>query len=125
MATNFAPSRSEDRRMPAVSFALAAEYRRAHEELTAALLVMDEMALEAPAGLLKLSHTRLRITRAASDSRVLLQKVLSVLSKGPSPTIAHKAEVLEQLHSELREATRRHIKTWPHAAAQADWRAYY
>lgn len=111
--------------MPTVSSALAAEYRRAHRELTAALLVMDEMALEPPASLLKLSHTRLRITRAASESRALLQKVLSVLSKVPSPTIAHKVEVLEQLHSDLREATRRHTERWPHAAAQADWRAYY
>ena len=108
-----------------VSSVLVAEYKRAHLEVIAALQAMEELALGPPASLLKLSHTRLRITRAAYDSRTALLKVLALLSQVPSPTIARKVEVLEQLHADVREAARRHMTTWPHAAAQADWQAYY
>jgi len=93
--------------------------------MIAALRTMDEMALEPPTTLLKLSHTRLRITRAANDSRAALHKVLAILSRVPSPTIARKVEVLEQLHAELREAARLHMTAWPHAAAHAEWKTYY
>jgi hypothetical protein len=44
-----------------------------------------EMTLNPPASLLKLSHTRRRITRAANDSRIVLHKVLAILSQAPSP----------------------------------------
>jgi len=125
MATNIALSGSADGTIPLVSPTLAAEYKRAHQEMIAALRVMDEMALEPPSSLLRLSHTRLRITRAANDSRIALQRVLTILSKMPSPTIARKVEVIEQLHAEVRGAAREHMTAWPHAAAQAEWRQYY
>lgn len=122
---NVALSESVDLNAKSVSSALAAEYKRAHREVIAALDVMDGMAAEPPADLLKLSHTRLRITRAANESRALLHKLLAILSQVPSPTIARKVEVLEQMHADLREAARLHMTTWTHAAALADWHAYY
>lgn len=124
MTTNLALSGLEDR-TSVVGSALVAEYKRAHQEMLAVLQVMDAMAFDPPASLLKLSHTRLRITRAANDCRAALRKVLDVLSKLPSPTIARKIEVLEELHAKLREAARDHMAAWPHAAAQAEWRTYY
>ena len=123
VATNPARSRLEQRPIQ-VSSALVAEYKRAHQEVIAALQTMDEMGLEAPGSLLKLSHTRLRITRAANESRTSLQKILAILSQVPSPTIARKVELLEQLHAQVRDAARRHMAAWPHAAAQADWQTY-
>lgn len=124
MATDFASSGFEDSTMPAVSSALVAEYKRAHQEMIAVLQVMDEMALKSPPSLLKLSHTRLRITRAANDCRTLLRRVLAILCKVPSPTIARKIEILEELHAELRDAARSHMAQWPHASARAEWPAY-
>ena len=125
MATNYAPPGLEYRGAPVVSSALVAEYKQAHQELLGALEVMDEMALLTPPSILKLSHTRLRITRAANDSRTMLGKILDILSKLPSPTIERKIVVLNQLHTEVREAARRHMAAWPHATAQADWQTYY
>ena len=125
MATNVAYSGFEDRSTPLAGSALVAEYKRAHLEMLAALQVMDDMGLEPPESLLKLSHTRLRITRAANDSRASLHKVLDVLSQLPSSTIARKVEVLEQLHANVIAAARRHMTTRTHAAAQAEWQTYY
>jgi hypothetical protein len=125
VATNFTSTGSVYPNLRAISSALAAQYKRAHLEILAALDVMDEMSLQAPPSLLKLSHTRLRITRAANDSRTLLLKILNVLSKLPSPTIERKIEMLDALHAEVREAARRHMAAWPHATAQADWQTYY
>lgn len=125
MAANVAFSGLEDRSRPSISSALVSEYKTAHREMLAALQVMDEMALEPPTSLLRLSHTRLRLTRAANESRALLHKILAVLSQLPSPTTARKVEELEHLHAEVREASRRHMTAWPHAAAQAEWDVYY
>ena len=125
VSVNVAFSGLEDRAARWVSSELVAEYKRGHQEMMAALQAMEEMALEPPASLLKLSHTRLRITRAANDSRAALHKVLAILSQMPSPTIARKVEVLEQLHAEVREGARHHMAAWPHAAAQAEWQTYY
>jgi len=85
---------------------------------------MDEMALEPIPNPLKVSHTRMRITRAANDSRAAFNKIPSAISATPSPTIASKVEVLTQLHAELKEAARRQMATWTHAAAQEDWRGF-
>jgi hypothetical protein len=110
-----------DRAIPSVNSALVAEYRRAHEELLAAIRAMDGLALGTGPNPLRVSHTRMRITRAANESRAAFQKIVLALSQKPSPTIAGKVEVLTQLHAELKEVARRHMATWTHAAAQEDW----
>jgi hypothetical protein len=107
-----------------VNSAFIVEYKTAHQEMLEALRVMDEMALGPVPYQLRFSHTRLRVTRAANDSRAALHKILAVLLQLPGPTTAGKVEVLKQLHVELREVARRHMATWTHAAAQSDWAAY-
>jgi len=82
---------------------------------------MDEMAFEPAASLLKPSHTRLKITRPANDSRALRHMVLAILSRVPSLTISRKVAAPELLQAELKEAARRHMAIWAHAAAQAGW----
>ena len=124
MATNPA-SWVPQNRTPLVPSELVAEYKRAHVEMIAAIEAMDQMALDSPPNMLKLSHTRLRITRAANESRTSLHKVLAILSRQTSPTIGRKVEVLEQMHAELREVARRHMARWSHAASHADWPAFY
>ena len=124
MATNVAFSGFDDRNGCLVSSALVAQYKRAHQEMLAAIEPMDELAFGPVPNQLRLSHTRLRLTRAANDSRAAVHKVLSILSELPSPTVAHKVQALKQMHVELKEAARRHMATWTHTASLADWRGY-
>jgi hypothetical protein len=124
VVTNAAFSTVQDRSRSPVTSALIAEYKRAHENMLTAIQAMDELALEATPNQLKVSHTRLRITRAANESRGVLHIILSLLSQTPSPTIRSKVELLEQLHVELKEIARRHMAKWTHAAAQEDWQGF-
>lgn len=51
--------------------------------MIAAIELMDERGLDTLPNMLKLSHTRPWITRAANESRTLLPKVLAILSQQP------------------------------------------
>jgi hypothetical protein len=89
--------------------------------MLAALRAMDAMTLEPIPNPLKVSHTRMRITRAANNSRAAFNKIIFAISGTGSWTIGSKVEVLTQLHAGLKEAARSHMATWTHAAAQEDW----
>jgi hypothetical protein len=92
--------------------------------MLAAIQAMDELSGGPAPSQLRLSHTRLRITRASADSRSAFSKIVRILSIQPEATAARAIAILEQQHRELREAARNHLTTWPHARAQVDWPGY-
>ena len=124
MASNVAFTGFGDSHRPRVNPRLTSEYKRAYEQMLAALAALDELSLDATPNQLRVSHTRLRITRASHEIRAVFQKIMSILSESASPTLARKVELLVQMHVELRQASRRHIGTWTQAQAQADWPGY-
>jgi len=124
VATNVAFTGSADAHPARVNPGLVTEYKRAYQQMFAALAALDELALDPTPDQLRVSHTRLRITRASHESRLVFQKIMSILSESSSPTLACKVELLVQMHVELREASRRHVSTWTRAQTQADWPGY-
>jgi hypothetical protein len=124
VATNVAFSPTHDQSGLKISPSLVTDYKRAHQEMLAALSAMDELAQESAPNQLRLSHTRLRITRASTESRVAFGKVAAALSQVASPSVARTIDTLEHLHLELREIAKRHLSTWTHAQAQEDWVGY-
>ena len=125
MTTNLAYSQIRDRRPAAIRASLVADYKRAHAEMLAAITAMEALASGAPPTQLRLSHMRLKITRAAGDSRAAFTKIVTALSPQQPPVVARRLQSVEELHDQLRDAARRHMSTWTHAHAQQDWEGYY
>ena len=118
----FSPS-PEPQEYPATP-ALVRGYKYAHDQMLEALAAMDELAKGAPPNQLRLSHTRLRITRAGTESRAAFHKIALALSNHPSPSARRSVDTLEHLHAELRSLAKHHLATWPHAQAHEDWTGY-
>lgn len=123
MPTNYALSKAEDRRPQRVSPALVAEYKRAHEEMLEAIGALDELLCEIAPNQLRLSHTRLRITRKSYACRSLFDKIVSVLELS-NPMLGRKIETLKELHAELRKTTELHLARWTHEQARIDPNGY-
>jgi len=107
-----------------VSRASVTGYKYAHDQMLAALAAMDELAQGDPPKQLRLSHTRLRITRAGTESRAAFHKIALALSRHPSPLTARSLDTLERMHLELRQLAKHHLATWTHSQAQEDWAGY-
>ena len=123
MATNIAFS-GVDRRQPRVRPALAAEYKQAHEHMLDAIGAMDELSLGPVPSQLRVSHTRLRITRAGSESRAAYRRIIAILMESPDTIVTDAVESVQRLHFQLTELSRRHMTTWTHDQACADWEGY-
>lgn len=124
MATNFAFVPPDDRPSRCIPSALAAEYKRCHEEMLAAIEAMDKLACHPVPNQLRLSHTRLRITRAGAECRTAFAKIERILSSEPSIAANRVIGVLQRQHRELKAASRHHLAFWTHAQANEDWPGY-
>jgi hypothetical protein len=124
MATNISATAATNAFPPLISPSVAADYKRSHQQMLAAIAAMDELANESAPNQLRLSHTRLRMIRAGAECRAAFLKIVSVLSQMQNPMVARKIEILEGLHIELREVARLHLTTWTHEQARLDWRGY-
>jgi len=124
VATNVACTGFLDADHPRVNPGLVTEYKRSYQQMFAALAALDELALDPTPDQLRVTYTRLRITRASHESRLVFQKIMSILSESSGSTLARKVELLVQMHVELREASRRHVSTWTRAQTKADWAGY-
>jgi len=107
-----------------VTPALVRGYKYAHDQMLEALAAMDELAKGAPPNQLRLSHTRLRITRAGAESRAAFHKIALALSNHAGLSARRSVDTLERVHAELRSLAKHHLATWPHAQAQEDWTGY-
>jgi hypothetical protein len=113
-----------DQRQPAISAALVADYKKAHEDMLAAIAAMDDLAQGAAPNQLRLSHTRLRIIRASSESRSIYKRIVAILLQQPIPDILQRVEPVVRLHFHLREVANRHLNSWTHEQSLIDWEGY-
>lgn len=125
MASNFvqfqAPPHSPRRW---VSSAFARVYKDAHEDMLAAISAMDELTGDLEPNPLRLSHTRLRITRASMQCRSVFRKIATILSRDGAPAVSRALEALEGRHFELKELTSSHLAIWTPAQIQSNWEGY-
>lgn len=100
------------------------EYVEAHQQLLDAMSVMEELTASSELNPLRLSHARLRVTRASLERRELFRKVVAQLGRNPTTAIAHALAVLQRHDLELLDLTSEHLATWTPARIKADSNGY-
>jgi hypothetical protein len=99
-------------------------YKHAQDQMLRAISAMDELTTSPSPDALRLSHTRLRITRMSQQCRSAFQEVAALLSREGSPAVRGAVEELELAHLELKEATWLHLATWAPSEIGDNWQAY-
>lgn len=107
-----------------ISSVLIDSYKDAHAEMLSAIAAMDELTRDPTPDGLRLSHTRLRITRASQECRATFKKVVATLSPDGTPAVARAVDELERRHSELKGVTSQHLASWTLSEILSDWPGY-
>ena len=124
MSTSIAFYEFRDQPPPRLKPSVIKDYKQAHQEMLCALSAMEELSSKCDPNQLRLSHTRLRITRASYECRAALANIVRVLSLRKSPIVDRKVATIERTHLELRAAARQHLTKWTHEQARIDWLGY-
>ena len=124
MATNPVHADTSQACQPSVRLVRHSEYVEAHQELLDAMSAMEELTNGPLPDSLRLSHTRLRVTRASLERRALFRRVVGQLSRHPAPSVGRSLAILQDHDRELLDLTNEHIATWTPARMKADWPGY-
>ena len=100
------------------------KYKNAQDRMLRAISAMDDLTSSPSPDALRLSHTRLRITRMSKECRRVYQEVAKILSQQRNSQVNSAINELDVAHFELAEITSLHLARWAPQEILTNWNAY-